>query len=142
MSYQLFECVSLARCRPTGGGVLKVKMVRNVRQCESTKFILLNCHVVTIITLSSQCRRRWDEIFLCANCHSIIQNRIGTVLSNCFFVSGAKLKLALQFYITFHKNMGIIDECFSRDGRNLHRFSQMPTNWAITEMILIAHLVN
>ena len=39
-------------------------------------------------------------------------------------------------------DMGIIDECFLRDGRNLHRFLQIPSNWAITEMILIAHLVN
>ena len=39
-------------------------------------------------------------------------------------------------------DLGIIDECFSRDGRNLHRFLQIPSNWAITEMILIAHLVN
>ena len=37
--------------------------------------------------------------------------------------------------------VGIIDECFSRDGRNLHRFLQIPSNWAITEMILIAHLL-
>ena len=41
-----------------------------------------------------------------------------------------------------HLYMGIIDECFSRDGRNLHRFLQILSNWAITEMILIAHLVN
>ena len=38
--------------------------------------------------------------------------------------------------------VGIIDECFSRDGRNLHRFLQILSNLAMTEMILIAHLVN
>ena len=50
------------------------------------------------------------------------------------FLSHAASQPASILYV------GIIDECFSRDG--LHRFLQIPPNWAITEMILIAHLVN